>query len=134
MNSNAYSSGKTVGTRVQLYTCNSTGAQLFIVQNDGQIENPNSGKCVGAEKNPADAAYLFLQDCGTNNSDNATYWSRKSGEVPSFPSELPSRFNEQRKDVAKPLAGSVVTAEHAKWLGASSFPLPSLAHAISAAR
>ncbi|MGD0555192.1 MAG: glycoside hydrolase family 3 C-terminal domain-containing protein [Streptosporangiaceae bacterium] len=38
--------GTTNGTTVDLYTCNGTGAQTWEPQSDGELINPNSGKCL----------------------------------------------------------------------------------------
>ena len=38
--------GTANGTTVDLYTCNGTGAQVFIPQSNGELLNPNSGKCL----------------------------------------------------------------------------------------
>ena len=37
--------GTADGTTVDLYTCNSTGAQVFIPQSNGALYNPQSNKC-----------------------------------------------------------------------------------------
>ncbi|MCT2591716.1 RICIN domain-containing protein, partial [Streptomyces sp. N2-109] len=41
--------GTADGTRVQLWTCNDTGAQKWQPQPDGTLRNPQSGKCLDAE-------------------------------------------------------------------------------------
>jgi chitinase len=38
--------GTANGTTVDLYTCNGTGAQVWEHQSDGELVNPNSGKCL----------------------------------------------------------------------------------------
>jgi chitinase len=38
--------GTTNGTTVDLYTCNGTGAQVWVPQSNGELLNPNSGKCL----------------------------------------------------------------------------------------
>src|ERR1700685_4274746 len=34
------------GTLVDLYTCNGTAAQVWVPQSNGELLNPNSGKCL----------------------------------------------------------------------------------------
>jgi hypothetical protein len=38
--------GTANGTKVDLYTCNGTGAQVWQPQSNGELLNPNSGKCL----------------------------------------------------------------------------------------
>ncbi len=38
--------GTANGTLVDLYTCNGTGAQVWEPQSNGELVNPNSGKCL----------------------------------------------------------------------------------------
>ncbi len=38
--------GTANGTTVDLYDCNNTGAQVFIPQSNGELYNPQSGKCL----------------------------------------------------------------------------------------
>jgi chitodextrinase len=38
--------GTANGTLVDLFTCNGTGAQVWIPQSNGELVNPNSGKCL----------------------------------------------------------------------------------------
>ena len=38
--------GTANGTKVDLYTCNGTGAQVWQPQSNGELINPNSGKCL----------------------------------------------------------------------------------------
>jgi chitinase len=38
--------GTANGTKVDLYTCNGTGAQVWVPQSNGELLNPNSGKCL----------------------------------------------------------------------------------------
>jgi hypothetical protein len=52
------------GTRVQLWTCNGSGAQNWAAQADGTLRNPQSGKCLtptgGAT---ADGTQLVISTC-----------------------------------------------------------------------
>jgi hypothetical protein len=38
--------GTADGTKVDLYDCNNTAAQVFIPQSNGSLYNPQSGKCL----------------------------------------------------------------------------------------
>jgi chitinase len=38
--------GTANGTHVDLYDCNGTGAQVWVPQSNGELVNPNSGKCL----------------------------------------------------------------------------------------
>ena len=38
--------GTTDGTLVDLYTCTATGAQVWVPQGNGELLNPQSGKCL----------------------------------------------------------------------------------------
>ena len=38
--------GTANGTTVDLYACNGTGAQSWVHQSNGELVNPNSGKCL----------------------------------------------------------------------------------------
>jgi len=48
------------GTAVQVYTCNSTGAQTWRLRADGRLVNPASGRCLDSG-----AATLRIYDCST---------------------------------------------------------------------
>ena len=41
-----YAAGTANGTTVDLYACNGTGAQTWVPQSNGELINPNSGKCL----------------------------------------------------------------------------------------
>jgi hypothetical protein len=58
--------GTADGTKIQLYTCNGTGAQTWTQQTDGTILNPSSGKCLDVSGgNPADSTPVHLWTCHT---------------------------------------------------------------------
>ena len=38
--------GTANGTKVQLYDCNGTGAQVWQAQSNGALVNPESGRCL----------------------------------------------------------------------------------------
>jgi hypothetical protein len=57
-----YGAGTTNGTKVDLWTCNGTAAQNWIVRSDKTVMNTNSGKCLN---NPGGttATQLTIQTC-----------------------------------------------------------------------
>jgi Glycosyl hydrolase family 12/Ricin-type beta-trefoil lectin domain len=54
--------GTANGTAVQLYTCNGTGAQVWQVNSNGTITNPQSGKCLDAAGS-ANGSKIQIWDC-----------------------------------------------------------------------
>ncbi|MFI0826577.1 PA14 domain-containing protein [Streptomyces roseolus] len=57
------------GTKVQLWTCNGTGAQVWAPQPDGTLRNPRSGKCLeasGGTWNDGTAVHLWTCHTGPN--------------------------------------------------------------------
>ena len=51
---------------MQLWTCNSTGAQNWAASSDGTLRNPQSGKCLDVDgNNPADSTPVQLWTCGS---------------------------------------------------------------------
>jgi prepilin-type N-terminal cleavage/methylation domain-containing protein len=50
---------------VQLYGCNSTGAQVWTLRSDGTLLNPQSGKCLSANATTPLGPQLVILDCGT---------------------------------------------------------------------
>ncbi|GAA2049932.1 hypothetical protein GCM10009839_65130 [Catenulispora yoronensis] len=62
----AANAGTANGTLVQLWDCNGTGSQAWVAQANGQLVNPQSGRCLtvpGGNTTPG-AVQLQLQDCG----------------------------------------------------------------------
>jgi hypothetical protein len=58
--------GTAAGTRVQLWTCNGTGAQVWQAQTDGTLRNPQSGRCLEvAGTTAADRLPTRIADCST---------------------------------------------------------------------
>ena len=57
--------GRENNTVVQLYGCNSTGAQVWTLRSDGTLLNPQSGKCLSANVATPVRTQLFIFDCGT---------------------------------------------------------------------
>ena len=61
------SGGTADGTTVDLYTCNNTGAQVFIPQSDGALFNPQSGKCLDDTNfSTTPGTQLQIWDCTGN--------------------------------------------------------------------
>ncbi|ACU70914.1 glycoside hydrolase family 31 [Catenulispora acidiphila DSM 44928] len=61
----AANAGTANGTLIQLYDCNSTGSQNWTAQSNGELINPQSGRCLtvpGGNTTPG-AVQLQLQDC-----------------------------------------------------------------------
>nr|WP_270891735.1 RICIN domain-containing protein [Streptomyces sp. DHE17-7] len=57
------------GTRIQLWTCNGTGAQKWAAQPDGTVRNPQSGKCLdasGGTWNDGTPVHLWTCHTGPN--------------------------------------------------------------------
>lgn len=69
------SSGTTSGTPVQIYTCNNSAAQKWLVYGDDaglHLQNANSGKCLDVENNnPANGTIIQIWTC---NSSPAQTW------------------------------------------------------------
>ena len=58
------SSGTADGTQIQIYTCNSTGAQQFTLTGSGDLLNPQSNRCVDIKDwVNGNGAKLHLWDC-----------------------------------------------------------------------
>jgi hypothetical protein len=71
--------GTTDGTPVDLYTCNGTGAQVWEPQSDGQLLNPESGKCLDDTEWGGSGTQLQLDDCTAG--DSAQVWTLPAGAV-----------------------------------------------------
>ncbi|MEZ0095055.1 hypothetical protein ABH925_006254 [Streptacidiphilus sp. EB129] len=50
-------------TAVDLYACNGTGAQVWSPQPDGQLVNPQSGKCLEDPGSGPSGTGLVIYDC-----------------------------------------------------------------------
>ncbi|CAA9286520.1 MAG: CBM13, partial [uncultured Corynebacteriales bacterium] len=58
--------GSADGTKIQLWTCNGSGAQNWVHQADQTLRNPQSGKCLDVSaNNPADGQKVHLWTCIT---------------------------------------------------------------------
>ena len=56
--------GTANGTHLELFDCNGSGGQKWIVQGDGSIKNPQSGRCLDDPSgNTANGTALQLYDC-----------------------------------------------------------------------
>jgi hypothetical protein len=56
--------GTANGTTVDLYTCNGTGAQVWVPQSDGELVNPQSGKCLDDTNWGGSGTQLQIWACG----------------------------------------------------------------------
>jgi hypothetical protein len=56
--------GTANGTTVDLYTCNGTGAQAWIPQSNGELVNPQSGKCLDDTNWGGSGTQLQIWACG----------------------------------------------------------------------
>jgi hypothetical protein len=70
-------SGKANGTNIQLYSCNGTGAQSFVLRDSGNgsvnLVNTNSNKCVDVSASgTADGTNVQLWNC--NGTDAQRFW------------------------------------------------------------
>ncbi|HST65774.1 MAG TPA: RICIN domain-containing protein, partial [Mycobacteriales bacterium] len=58
--------GRNNNTVVQLYGCNNTGAQVWRLQSDGTLLNPQSGRCLSTSATTPLRTQLFIFDCGSS--------------------------------------------------------------------
>jgi chitinase len=56
--------GTANGTTVDLYSCNGTGAQVWVPQSDGELVNPQSGKCLDDTNWGGSGTQLQIWACG----------------------------------------------------------------------
>jgi hypothetical protein len=56
--------GTANGTTVDLYSCNGTGAQVWVPQSDGELINPQSGKCLDDTNWGGSGTQLQIWACG----------------------------------------------------------------------
>ncbi|MGH3416935.1 MAG: ricin-type beta-trefoil lectin domain protein, partial [Actinocrinis sp.] len=72
--------GTANGTPVQLYDCNSSAAQAWTVQTNGELLNPQSGRCLAVPNGNTTpgAVQLQLQDCGAS---AAQTWKLPPGPI-----------------------------------------------------
>ena len=76
----ANNAGTANGTLVQLWDCNSTGSQTWVAQANGELVNPQSGRCLdvpGGNTTPG-AVQLQLYDC---NAGATQAWRLPPGPV-----------------------------------------------------
>ena len=50
-------------TTVDLYDCNGTGAQTWTAQPNGELVNPQSGKCLDDTASGPSGTQLTINDC-----------------------------------------------------------------------
>ncbi len=61
------------GTKVQLYDCNSSGAQVWQARADGTLYNPQSGRCLDDPNGvTTNGTQLQIYDCNTSTSQKWT--------------------------------------------------------------
>jgi hypothetical protein len=71
--------GTANGTTVDIYTCNGTGAQVWVPQSDGELVNPNSGKCLDDTGFGGSGTQVQIWACaGTSNQQ----WALPTGTPP----------------------------------------------------
>jgi hypothetical protein len=58
------SGGTANGTTVDLYSCNGTGAQVWVPQSNGELVNPQSGKCLDDTGWGGSGTQLQIWACG----------------------------------------------------------------------
>ncbi len=56
--------GTANGTAVDLYSCNGTGAQVWVPQSNGELVNPQSGKCLDDTNWGGSGTQLQIWACG----------------------------------------------------------------------
>ena len=56
--------GTANGTLVDLYTCNGTGAQQWQAQSNGELVNPESGKCLDDTGFGGSGTQVQIWSCG----------------------------------------------------------------------
>ena len=57
------SAGTANGTKIDLYTCNGTAAQVWQAQSNGELLNPNSGKCLDDTGSGAAGTQVQIWSC-----------------------------------------------------------------------
>jgi hypothetical protein len=55
--------GTADGTKVDLYTCNGTGAQVWIPESNKELYNPQSNKCLDDTSFGGSGTQLQIWDC-----------------------------------------------------------------------
>ena len=58
--------GTANGTTVDLYDCNGTGAQTWVPQSNGELLNPNSGKCLDDTGFGGSGTQVQIWDCAAS--------------------------------------------------------------------
>jgi GH25 family lysozyme M1 (1,4-beta-N-acetylmuramidase) len=73
------------GTKLQLTTCNAAnGAQHWLASNDGQLINPQSGKCLDIQAaSAANGAQPVIEPCANSTSQPNEHWIRPAAAIAS---------------------------------------------------
>ena len=69
--------GTANGTLVDLYTCNGTAAQVWVPQSNGELLNPNSGKCLDDTGFGGSGTQVQIWACADSSNQQ---WTLPSGE------------------------------------------------------
>ncbi|NNG37917.1 DUF1929 domain-containing protein [Flexivirga sp. ID2601S] len=75
-------SGTANGTTVQVWGCNGTGAQVWTIQPDRTLRNPQSGKCLDWPGGRPAGTQLIIWTCGSQNNQK---WTWRSAQLPKLP-------------------------------------------------
>jgi hypothetical protein len=70
--------GTADGTLVNLYTCNGTGAQTWVPQSNGELLNPQSGKCLDDTGYGGSGTQVQIWTCGATSNQ---LWTLPSGST-----------------------------------------------------
>ena len=74
--------GTADGTTVDLYTCNNTGAQVFIPQSNGELYNPQSNKCLDDTGYGGSGTQLQIWDCADTSNQQWTCLNPAGNSAP----------------------------------------------------
>ncbi len=72
--------GTANGTTVDIYTCNGTGAQVWVPQANGELVNPNSGKCLDDTGFGGSGTQVQIWACADSSNQQ---WALPTGTPPS---------------------------------------------------
>jgi hypothetical protein len=82
--------GTANGTKVQLYTCNGTGAQVWQPQSNGELLNPNSGKCLDDTGFGGSGTQVQIWACADSSNQQWQVPAPSGGNPSGSPSPSPS--------------------------------------------
>jgi GH25 family lysozyme M1 (1,4-beta-N-acetylmuramidase) len=99
------------GTKLQLITCNAgDGAQHWLASTDGQLVNPQSGKCLDVPvASAANGTEPVIEPCANSTSQASQHWIRPAAAITSG---LPGRCIAVSGSSALLATCSNVTAQH----------------------